>query len=44
MPSQKNVMRIATPIPAPAHTIPSRAVTGELMRFNPRINKTAALK
>ena len=44
MPGHRKVTRVATTMPAPAHTIPPRAVTGELMRFSPRIKSTAATK
>jgi hypothetical protein len=40
----RNVTRVATSIPAPAHMIPLLAVTGELMRFSPMMNRTAVTK
>ena len=40
----KNVARVASTIAAPAHKIPLRAVTGELICFRPSINMTAAMK
>jgi hypothetical protein len=35
---------VATAMPAPAHQMPLRAVTGELMRFRPTMNRTAVTK
>ncbi len=37
-------MRVATSMPAPAHRMPLRAVTGELMRLSPMMNSTAVTK
>src|SRR5882724_9897885 len=34
----------ATTMPAPAQTMPPRAVTGEDMRFRPKMNRNAAAK
>jgi hypothetical protein len=31
-------------MPAPAQTMPLRAVTGELMRFRPMMNRQAVMK
>ncbi len=44
MPGQKKVIRVATSMPVPAHRMPPRAVSGELMRFSPRMKSTAARK
>ena len=44
MPGQKKVIRVATSMPAPAQWMPVRAVTGELMRRRPRMNRMAAAK
>ena len=43
-PGVRNVLRIATNMPAPAHRMPPRAVTGELMRFRPKMNRIDAMK
>ena len=44
IPGVKNVISVATTMPTPAQTMPLRAVTGELMRFKPRMNSAAATK
>ncbi len=37
-------MRVATSMPAPAHRMPLRALTGELMRLSPMMNNAAVRK
>ncbi len=37
-------MSVATSMPAPAHRMPLRALTGELMRFRPMMNSAAVRK
>ena len=44
IPGVRNVISVATTMPMPAQTMPLRAVTGELMRFRPRMNRAAAMK
>ena len=44
MPGVKKLINVATSMPTPAQTMPPRAVTGELMRFKPKMNSTAARK
>ena len=44
MSGRKNVASTASSMPTPAHTMPPRAVRGELMRFSPRMNSSAARK
>ncbi len=44
MPGYRNDTSVATTMPAPAQTMPLRAVTGELMRFRPRMNRQAVRK
>ena len=44
MPGVRNVISVATTMPTPAQTMPLRAVTGELMRFKPKMNSAAAMK
>ncbi len=44
MPGYRNETSVATAMPAPAQTMPLRAVTGELMRFRPMMNSTAVRK
>ncbi len=39
-----NVARVATSMPSPAQRTPLTAVTGELMRFRPRMNSAAAAR
>ena len=39
-----NVTIVASSMPAPAQRTPLTAVTGELMRFRPRMNNAAAMK
>ena len=41
MPGYRKVTSVATSMPAPAQTMPLRAVTGELMRFRPMMNRNA---
>jgi hypothetical protein len=43
-PGTRKVARVATTMPQPAQTMPPRAVTGELIRFKPTMNSTAAAK
>ena len=44
IPGNRNVMSVATSMPAPAQRMPLRAVTGELIRFKPMMNSTAVTK
>ncbi len=44
MPGVRNVMSVATSMPAPAHRMPLLAVTGELIRFNPRMKSAAVTR
>ena len=44
MPGVKNVATAATVMPAPAHTMPRRAVAGELMLRRPAMNSAAVAK
>ncbi len=39
-----NVTAVASSMPAPAQRTPLTAVTGELMRFKPRMNSAAAAR
>ncbi len=43
-PGNRKVNSVATSMPAPAHTMPLRAVTGELMRFRPMMNRKAVTR
>ncbi len=40
----KKVATVAISMPAPAHWMPLRAVTGDAMRLMPRMNSSAATK
>ncbi len=44
MSGSSSVATTASSMPKPAHTMPPRAVRGELMRFRPRMNSRAAMK
>ena len=41
-PEYRKLASVATSMPTPAQTMPLRAVTGEVMRFRPKMNRNAA--
>ncbi len=43
-PMKANVTTVASTMPTPAQRTPLTAVTGELMRFRPRMNSAAAIR
>ncbi len=43
-PMKASVTSVASSMPSPAQRTPLTAVTGELMRFSPRMNRAAAIR